>query len=136
MSPCAYCLYAHYLSDVCEDEQVVCILNNGSRIFSKQNTVSGLPFTGFFIILSSSSDFPFLSVAPYEADAQLAFLNLSGIAQVVITEDSDLIVFGSKSVSNFTIMKQDNILFYIGLFQMSTSYGQRFCSYSFLLLSH
>uniref|UniRef100_A0A0P4W1D1 Exonuclease 1 n=1 Tax=Scylla olivacea TaxID=85551 RepID=A0A0P4W1D1_SCYOL len=37
-------------------------------------------------------------VAPYEADAQLAFLNLSGIAQVVITEDSDLIVFGCKSI--------------------------------------
>ena len=27
-------------------------------------------------------------VAPYEADAQLAFLNLSGIAQFVITEGS------------------------------------------------
>ncbi|XP_033861414.2 exonuclease 1-like [Acipenser ruthenus] len=37
-------------------------------------------------------------VAPYEADSQLAFLNKSGIAQVVITEDSDLLAFGCKKV--------------------------------------
>nr|XP_033340207.1 exonuclease 1-like isoform X2 [Megalopta genalis]XP_033340208.1 exonuclease 1-like isoform X2 [Megalopta genalis] len=37
-------------------------------------------------------------VAPYEADAQLAYLNISGIADVVITEDSDLILFGCKKV--------------------------------------
>ncbi|XP_076047031.1 exonuclease 1-like [Oratosquilla oratoria] len=33
-------------------------------------------------------------VAPYEADAQLAYLNRSGIAQLVLTEDSDLVLFG------------------------------------------
>ncbi|XP_003706025.3 exonuclease tos [Megachile rotundata] len=37
-------------------------------------------------------------VAPYEADAQLAYLNISGIADVIITEDSDLILFGCKKV--------------------------------------
>ncbi|XP_007244638.2 exonuclease 1 [Astyanax mexicanus] len=37
-------------------------------------------------------------VAPYEADAQLAFLNKSGIAHAVITEDSDLLAFGCKKV--------------------------------------
>ena len=37
-------------------------------------------------------------VAPYEADAQLAFLSKSGIADLIITEDSDLLVFGSKKV--------------------------------------
>lgn len=37
-------------------------------------------------------------VAPYEADAQLAFLNKLGIAQAVITEDSDLLAFGCKKV--------------------------------------
>ncbi|XP_051579552.1 exonuclease 1-like [Myxocyprinus asiaticus] len=42
-------------------------------------------------------------VAPYEADAQLAFLNKSGIAQAVITEDSDLLAFGCKKV----ILKMD-----------------------------
>ncbi|XP_068227346.1 exonuclease 1 isoform X2 [Palaemon carinicauda] len=37
-------------------------------------------------------------VAPYEADAQLAYLSLSGIAQLVVTEDSDLVLFGCKSI--------------------------------------
>ncbi|KAI8426408.1 hypothetical protein MSG28_005251 [Choristoneura fumiferana] len=37
-------------------------------------------------------------VAPYEADAQLAYLNVKNIAQLVITEDSDLILFGCTKV--------------------------------------
>ncbi|XP_049724502.1 exonuclease 1 isoform X5 [Elephas maximus indicus] len=37
-------------------------------------------------------------VAPYEADAQLAYLNRAGIVQAIITEDSDLLAFGCKKV--------------------------------------
>ena len=37
-------------------------------------------------------------VAPYEADAQLAFLSIQGQADVVITEDSDTIPFGCRKV--------------------------------------
>lgn len=37
-------------------------------------------------------------VAPYEADAQLAYLNKAGLVQAVITEDSDLLAFGCKKV--------------------------------------
>ncbi|CAH2039845.1 unnamed protein product, partial [Iphiclides podalirius] len=37
-------------------------------------------------------------VAPYEADAQLAYLNIKNVAQLVITEDSDLILFGCTKV--------------------------------------
>lgn len=37
-------------------------------------------------------------VAPYEADAQLAYLTKSGLAHAVITEDSDLLAFGCKKV--------------------------------------
>lgn len=37
-------------------------------------------------------------VAPYEADAQLAYLTKCGLAQAVITEDSDLLAFGCKKV--------------------------------------
>ena len=37
-------------------------------------------------------------VAPYEADAQLAYLNKIGVADVIITEDSDLILFGCEKV--------------------------------------
>ena len=37
-------------------------------------------------------------VAPYEADAQLAYLERTGIVDGIITEDSDLLVFGCRNV--------------------------------------
>ncbi|KAI0032416.1 PIN domain-like protein [Vararia minispora EC-137] len=37
-------------------------------------------------------------VAPYEADAQLAHLERAGLVDGIITEDSDLLVFGCKRV--------------------------------------
>lgn len=37
-------------------------------------------------------------VAPYEADAQLAFLERVGLVSAILTEDSDLLVFGCKHV--------------------------------------
>ena len=37
-------------------------------------------------------------MAPYEADAQMAFLERTGIVDGLITEDSDLLVFGCKQV--------------------------------------
>jgi 5'-3' exonuclease len=37
-------------------------------------------------------------VAPYEADAQLAYLDKIGFVDAVLTEDSDLVVFGCKKV--------------------------------------
>ncbi|KYQ50503.1 Exonuclease 1 [Trachymyrmex zeteki] len=55
-------------------------------------------------------------IAPYEADAQLAYLNISGIADVIITEDSDLILFGCKKiffkmdlVGNGVLIAQDQL---------------------------
>jgi exonuclease-1 len=38
-------------------------------------------------------------VAPYEADAQLAYLDQQNIISTIITEDSDLIVYGCKRVN-------------------------------------
>lgn len=38
-------------------------------------------------------------VAPYEADAQLCFLEREGYVDGIITEDSDLLVFGCKRAS-------------------------------------
>ncbi len=43
-------------------------------------------------------------VAPYEADSQLAYLNKTNYVDFVITEDSDLLLFGAKSL----FYKMDN----------------------------
>lgn len=37
-------------------------------------------------------------VAPYEADAQLAYMEKIGLVEGIVTEDSDLLVFGCKIV--------------------------------------
>lgn len=37
-------------------------------------------------------------VAPYEADAQLAYLSMKGVVDVVISEDSDTIPYGCRRV--------------------------------------
>ena len=37
-------------------------------------------------------------VAPYEADSQMAYMVTSGLADVAITEDSDLLAFGATRV--------------------------------------
>ncbi|PPQ81670.1 hypothetical protein CVT25_013348 [Psilocybe cyanescens] len=37
-------------------------------------------------------------VAPYEADAQLAYLEQAGFVDAILTEDSDLLVFGCQTV--------------------------------------
>jgi exonuclease-1 len=44
-------------------------------------------------------------VAPYEADAQLAYLERVGLVDGIITEDSDLLVFGCRKV----LFKLDSI---------------------------
>lgn len=61
-------------------------------------------------------------VAPYEADAQLAYLNISGIADVVITEDSDLTLFGCTKIffkmdinGNGLLVEQDRIHLAMGV---------------------
>ncbi len=37
-------------------------------------------------------------VAPYEADVQLAYLSINGHVDAVVTEDSDLVVYGAKRI--------------------------------------
>ena len=49
------------------------------------------------ILTLSANDVPYL-VAPYEADAQLAYLSKADIIDFVLAEDSDLIVFGVKQI--------------------------------------
>ncbi|KAF8815754.1 hypothetical protein BYT27DRAFT_7079063, partial [Phlegmacium glaucopus] len=42
-------------------------------------------------------------VAPYEADAQLAYLERAGLVDAIITQDSDLFIFGCQN----TLFKLD-----------------------------
>jgi exonuclease-1 len=49
------------------------------------------------ILAMKEKKLPFI-VAPYEADAQLAYLSRYNFVDIVITEDSDLLAFGAKSV--------------------------------------
>ena len=37
-------------------------------------------------------------VAPYEADAQMAYMVASGVADFAISEDSDLIAYGCPNI--------------------------------------
>ena len=37
-------------------------------------------------------------ISPYEADAQLAFLSREGVVDGILSEDSDLLVFGTKTL--------------------------------------
>ena len=39
-------------------------------------------------------------VAPFEADAQMAYLAINGMVHAVITEDSDMLPYGCPRVSN------------------------------------
>ena len=50
-------------------------------------------------------------VAPYEADAELAFLAMAGLADVVVTEDSDLTLFGCPKVIFKLLDTGDGILY-------------------------
>lgn len=60
-------------------------------------------------------------VAPYEADAQLAYLNIAGIADFVISEDSDLAPFGCTKIlfkmdssGNGTLIEKDKLHLCLG----------------------
>jgi 5'-3' exonuclease len=66
------------------------------RFKANRRTGAGEHYTSVVeavIIALRSEKIPFL-VAPYEADAQLAFLQLNGYVDLVVTEDSDLIAYG------------------------------------------
>eukprot|EP01117_Protostelium_nocturnum_P012014 TRINITY_DN4399_c0_g1_i1.p1 TRINITY_DN4399_c0_g1~~TRINITY_DN4399_c0_g1_i1.p1 ORF type:complete len:529 (-),score=159.28 TRINITY_DN4399_c0_g1_i1:1036-2622(-) len=56
------------------------------------------PFMAYRLIKALRRENIQFVVAPYEADAQLAFLSIRGIVDFVISEDSDLLAYGCKRV--------------------------------------
>lgn len=65
-------------------------------------------------------------VAPFEADAQLAFLEKMGVIAGVITEDSDLLVFGCRTASASQLL-------YSRQAQADASHPHRSCTSSTLM---
>jgi len=63
-----------------------------------QRSIDVTPEMAYEVIKAlRKENFDFL-VAPYEADAQLAMLSRENLIDLVITEDSDLIVYGARSI--------------------------------------
>lgn len=56
------------------------------------------PEMAFMLIEALKRESVEFIVAPYEADAQMAYLNRIGMVQAVISEDSDLLLFGIKRI--------------------------------------
>lgn len=56
-----------------------------------------LEFSKYYKIFTSERGVECI-VAPYEADAQMAWLNKKGLAEYIITEDSDLTLFGALKI--------------------------------------
>ena len=57
------------------------------------------------VIVALEEDGVEFLVAPYEADAQMAYLALSGDVHAVISEDSDMLVYGCPRVGDWSEIK-------------------------------
>ncbi|KAG7448470.1 PIN domain-like protein [Guyanagaster necrorhizus] len=56
------------------------------------------PQMAFQVIKALRAENVKYTVAPYEADAQMAYLERTGYVDAIVTEDSDMLVFGCKNV--------------------------------------
>jgi len=82
-------------------ERAMLLLKNGERKLAQEEFQKCIDITPQmaleFIKALREAKIQYV-VAPYEADAQLAYLDKIGLISAVITEDSDLIIFGCKQV--------------------------------------
>ncbi|XP_067939137.1 exonuclease 1-like [Watersipora subatra] len=82
-------------------EKANALLAEGKRAEARQyfeRCIDITPQMAHRVIVAAVSQGIDCIVAPYEADAQLAYLSISGIAQLIISEDSDLLCFGCERV--------------------------------------
>jgi exonuclease-1 len=78
------------------------LLRDGDRQKAQvffQRAVDVTPLMASQLIRALNAEGVECIVAPYEADAQLAFLSISGYVDAVISEDSDLLAYGCRHVS-------------------------------------
>jgi 5'-3' exonuclease len=73
-------------------------------------------------------------VAPYEADAQLCFLEREGFVDGIITEDSDLLVFGCRQVRFWVLADIDSALNVVA-FRSSSSWMGMEIAYRYIGIS-
>ena len=95
-------------------EKAVALLREGRRQEAKvffQRCVDITPEMALNVIKAARERNVDCIVAPYEADAELAFLATSGMADVVVTEDSDLTLFGCPKVLFKLLDTGDGVLY-------------------------
>jgi len=73
-------------------------------------------------------------IAPYEADAQMAYLNMCGLAQLVITEDSDLTMFGCDKIL-FKLKETGDCVFY-NRADLNKVFGNNAANWNFTRFRH
>ncbi|QRW04876.1 exonuclease 1 [Ceratobasidium sp. AG-Ba] len=71
---------------------------NGEAYEYYKKCVDITPQMAYQLIKALRAEGIFYVVAPYEADAQMAYLEREGIVDGIVTEDSDLVVFGCKNL--------------------------------------
>ncbi|KAJ3195857.1 Rad2 nuclease [Irineochytrium annulatum] len=79
--------------------------NKAKALELYQQCVDVTPYMAYQLIEALKAESVRYVVAPYEADAQLAFLEINQKVSAVLTEDSDLLVFGCKKV----LYKMDSV---------------------------
>jgi hypothetical protein len=89
------CLCPCLCLGVCEQRAVHCL---SVCVFVLPNTMPDLPVLLTAHLQALKEQGIAFMVAPYEADAQMAYLAISGDVHAVITEDSDLLVYGCPRV--------------------------------------
>ncbi|KAJ4462723.1 putative Exonuclease 1 [Paratrimastix pyriformis] len=72
--------------------------NRAAALEAFQKSVDVTPRMAWQVIQALKKEDIEFMVAPYEADAQLAYLYLNRLVSAVITEDSDLLAFGCETV--------------------------------------
>ena len=88
---------------------------NAQRYLSRAVNVTPLMASRLINLLKKIRPDVICLVAPYEADAQLAFLSINNIVDSVISEDSDLIPFGCKDII-FKLDQKSGKLLLLSLF--------------------